>query len=154
MASTKNIFLGKKGRAFGPFTENDLTQMRANGEIDKYTYRWDEASRAWVNLEPAPPPPSSKKEGYVESRWEAVCVCRTTNLMVSGAIENVGPEGCDLVVSQISDSPQLSIAGALRLNILDAKKNVAVNVRANVTAITRQAGNWVYHLHWPSVPDL
>ena len=154
MGTAKTLFLAKRGCVFGPFAEADLAKMRLNGEINQYTYLWEEGSRRWVNLEPPPAELSANSLRQSDRRWEAVGVSRTSSLMISGTIQNVGPQGCDLVVGQTTDCPPLSAADALRLNVLDPGKNVAVNVEAKIKSISRQDHSWIFHLHWPIAPEL
>jgi hypothetical protein len=149
----KVIYLGKRGKISGPFTEEDLERLRSSGDIANYTYLWDGTSQAWTNVEPPPPAPvgasrsSSSKKG-----WEAIC--SSGDHIVSGRVENVGPGGCDLIASHSSDSPELTEASHLVVNVLDPAKKRAMNVKATLSGVYRHEGKWVYRLGWLSAPEL
>jgi GYF domain 2 len=146
------IYLGKRGKISGPFSAEDLERLRSSGEISNYTYLWNEESRSWTNLEAPPPPPLGTKRAASSQRgWEAIC--SSGGHLLSGRVENVSPEGCDLVVSHGSDSPDLAQASALILNVLDPAKKRAMNVKATLSGVYRHDGKWVYRLDWPSAPE-
>jgi hypothetical protein len=52
------IWLNCNGKTEGPFTEEDLAKMRANGDISKYSWIWDSESKGWMPIQPLPPPPA------------------------------------------------------------------------------------------------
>ena len=65
MASdAKKIYLGRKGKVFGPFSQPELESFRLSGEISYYRYIWDDASESWSPLEPPP----KVSEGDAEER--------------------------------------------------------------------------------------
>ena len=55
---SRQIFLGKNGQTFGPYTVEDLNKFQTSGQIRDYSWIWDSESPSWKSLDTlAPPPP-------------------------------------------------------------------------------------------------
>lgn len=151
----KVIYLGRGGRAHGPFPADKLEQMRLTGEIEQYTYLWDESAREWRNLDPMPPAPGTaparRKGGTSLELTEAIC--HDHNAVVAGTLENVSDAGCELVSVDHADTPKLALNSALVLNVLDAAGDKAMNVRASLSDVSRRGGAWVYRIRWAQRPS-
>jgi hypothetical protein len=50
------IYLGKAGRIFGPYADRDVSEMRATGEIERFSWIWQSSSPGWQAIDPPPPP--------------------------------------------------------------------------------------------------
>lgn len=149
----KVIYLGKGGRAHGPFTTEKLEQLRLSGEIDQYTYIWEGGE--WKNLDPMPPAPGTaptkrRSSGSLEM-LEAVC--HDHNAIVTGTLENVSDAGCELVSHEHADAPKLALNSTLVLNVLDSGGDKAMNVRALLSTVARRDGAWVYRIRWAQRPS-
>lgn len=151
----KPVYLGKGGRVFGPFLPEKMEALRLSGEIDGYTYQWDEAAREWKNLEPMPPAPGStetrRRDGGSLEMTEAVC--HDHNALVVGVLENVGDAGCELVSHDHADAPKLGLNSTLVLNVLDGGGKKAMNVKALLSTVFRRDGAWVYRIRWAQRPS-
>jgi hypothetical protein len=57
--SAAHIYLSKDGKSFGPYTPEQIDQMRASGDILQYTWICSDPAQGWqpVNAPPPPPPP-------------------------------------------------------------------------------------------------
>lgn len=153
MSDVKNIYLGRRGKSFGPFSKAEIEAMRLSGELENYSFVWNQAELAWKMLETPPPPPGARPAPQAQVRpsgYEAICHDHTT--LVSGALENVTEAGCDLVCADNSDSPRLGLKSMLLLNVLDNANQKAVNVRATLSEIIRREKAWVYRLRWARLP--
>lgn len=153
MSDAKNIYLGRRGKSFGPFSRAEIEAMRLSGELEKYAFVWSPSENAWKTLETPPPPPGANPAPQAAARpsgYEAVCHDHTT--LVSGALENVSEAGCDLVCLDSADSPRLGLKSMLLLNVLDNASQKAVNVQATLSEIVRREKAWVYRLRWARLP--
>ncbi len=152
---TKIYYLGRGGRAHGPFTQVAFEKMRLSGEIDQYTYQWDESSKDWLNLDPKPPAvgvtlPSKRRAGHSLENSEAVCHDR--NEVVIGTLENISDAGCELVSDEHSAAPKLGLNSPLILNVTTGEK--AMNVRASLSSVEHRGNAWIYRLRWAEIPSL
>jgi hypothetical protein len=50
------IYLGKSGRIFGPYTDRDVSEMRATGELERFSWIWQSSAPGWQAIDPPPPP--------------------------------------------------------------------------------------------------
>lgn len=150
----KTTYLGRGGRVYGPFTDEEIERLRLSAEIENYTYLWDEQSSQWRNIDPAPPHPGTEdhESSHALANFGGEAICHNSKDMVAGQLENVGEGGCDLVSSDLSESPRLAVNSSLVLNVMDQTHRVAVNVRARLVESTRRAGKWVYRIRWARRP--
>jgi hypothetical protein len=51
------VFLSQDGQMFGPYSREQIEEMRRTGEISRYTWLWDGTTPNWVLANAAPPPP-------------------------------------------------------------------------------------------------
>jgi hypothetical protein len=54
-----NYLCTREGQVVGPFTREQLVQMKQSGEILKFFWIWEAGSPQWMPANPPPPPPSS-----------------------------------------------------------------------------------------------
>jgi hypothetical protein len=52
---TARIYLGKAGRIFGPYTDRDLAEMKATGELERFSWIWQSSAPGWQPVDPMPP---------------------------------------------------------------------------------------------------
>jgi hypothetical protein len=151
----KVIYFGRGGKAHGPFPAEKLEQLRLTGEIDQYTYLWDEASRQWRNLDPMPPAlgsaPAKKRAGTSLEMTEAVCHDHCS--MVTGTLENLTDAGCELVSHEHTVTPKLALHSPLVLNVTDPAGEQAMSVKASLSSVSRRDGAWVYCIRWAQLPS-
>lgn len=56
----RQVYLGKDGQTFGPYSDQELSKLQTSGEIKGYSWIWDSENPGWKSLEalaPPPPPP-------------------------------------------------------------------------------------------------
>jgi hypothetical protein len=149
------IYLGKGGRVFGPFTAERLAELRLSGEIEQYTYLWDDKENEWRNIDPVPPPPGveTPRKRPSTSLEMSEAICYDANEIVSGILENVTDGGCELVSHSHADAPKLALNTPLMLNVLDSDGEQAMNVKAALSTISRREGAWVYRIRWARRPS-
>lgn len=151
----KPIFLGKRGAITGPISVKELENLKLSGKIDDFTYIWDWETTAWRALDPLPPPPKGLTLVSTELLpWTGIeAICHNFSQVISGNIANVSDFGCDLITKDSSDSPRLGLQSNLVLNVIDPKKDRAMNVPASLSDVTRKDGLWIYHLRWTAIPS-
>ena len=157
-SKTNKIFLGKKGKVHGPFTREEFEKLHTSGEIQNFTFIWDNDSQNWNPLEALPPPPdgqntSSKTKNKGVSWSELHVVCHNFQNVVCGTLDSVTETGCDLLSEDAADYPMLALKCSTILNLMDPKQGKSINVKAMLFDVTRQDHKWVYRLRWDGIPS-
>src|SRR5580765_515134 len=148
MAKDRGTYLGKQGKIYGPFDDEEMKRLRDTGEIQSYAYVWKAENDAWEPLELPPPPPKAigKQSGAVKA-LEALCY-DSIRALVSGVLKNVSKNGCELVCKDEADSPSLAMRSLLKMNVLEPKTGKSVNMKVRVSESSRKDGCWIYHVRW------
>ena len=148
-------YLGKAGKAHGPFTKAELERMRLSGQIEAYTFIWDAARHQWVNLEMAPPnigeQPTAATNAPSGIGTEALC--HGANTLLGGVLENLTDSGCDLISSDTSEAPALVINSVVMLNVTDSSGGRGKNLKASLAKVSRREGKWIYGFRWAQRPS-
>ena len=152
MANEKKIYLGRRGKSYGPYSSTQLDQMRLSGELETFTFRWDDDSLAWKPLENAPPPPGASPVSSAVASGGIEAICHDFTTIVSGLLQNVSELGCDLVSHDGSDGPRLGLKAKLVLNVVDKTGKQAMNVNASLSDVVRRDSAWVYRIRWSHAP--
>ena len=147
-------YLGKSGKVFGPFTPEQIGELRLSGEIENYTYLWSEAESKWENIDPPPPAPGGEgtKINAVSVGISPEAICHNSFDIVSGWLENISDSGCELVANLSSESPKLGRDAPCTLNVMDGSKSKAINVKARMVKSEMIDGKWVYQIRWAGRP--
>ncbi len=175
-APGKSVWLSRAGEKFGPYTADQVEEMRASGEYYEYEYSWDGSSPDWAPIEPTQgppppaepsasklsPPPSRPKANFkprnkleaVHSHIEFQAVCHNSKKTVSGKLIHPSQTGGILASHSESSSPAFTAMSSVWVNLLDESTDRSVNVRAKITKLTRQDGVWFYELRWDACPLL
>jgi hypothetical protein len=140
------IFLARNGRVSGPFSEAEISKLRQQGELERYSWMWNSRLAKWEPLDPPPPP--LVKTGRIEA------ICHDSHQVVSGVLDAVSESGCQLVTSAQDASPLFSPSSILLLNLLDPATGESMNVRARFASAARKSGQWHYRLQWDEYPAL
>jgi hypothetical protein len=59
---TTKTYLGKAGKIYGPFTEQEMETMRSNGLIRDFVWIWVADAKTWKCLDIPPPAPDEEEE--------------------------------------------------------------------------------------------
>lgn len=153
-SSKKEYFLGKGGQVFGPFSQEQIENLRLSAEIEAYTYMWNDETGQWHNLDPIPPAPGGQASAHQSGaqNMSLDAICHNSQDLVSGRMENISDLGCELVSSNHSEAPQLGANSSCILNVMDGAKQRAVNIKARMVETCRRNGRWVYRLRWARRP--
>jgi hypothetical protein len=156
-AKLNKIFLGKKGKVYGPYTQDEFDKLHATGEIQTFTFVWHHDSQAWTPLEALPPPPEgvntathSRSKGI--SWTEIQAVCHNFQSIVCGTLDSITETGCNLLSDESSDYPMLALKCSAILNLMDPKHGKSINVKTQLFGVTRENHKWVYRLRWEGIP--
>lgn len=167
------IYLGKNGKTFGPYTEEEFQNLMTSGELSEFSWIWDHAKSAWKTIDQPPPMPvgapehpSTKKqtqEAKAQNQrvWSSVqAILYNAFSLIQGELNSVTETGCQLVC-QHPDS-QLAMGSVVSLNLFEPsttgdKKGTdkkSHSVTAKILAIEPAAnGQWNYLLRWEAMPN-
>ena len=155
-----NIYLGKLGRAFGPYTEAEIEELKDTGAIRQFSWIWNHKMETWEPLDPAPAPIDVKRQARVTTiaRHDLTAplevVCHDRIRAICGEIREISESGCVLVSQDVSGDPVFSENSEIRLNLLDPKNGRAADVRGRLGRISREKGRWKYRVSWRKCPEL
>lgn len=161
--SQSNIYLGKNGRVFGPFTQLEYQQMEQSGDLNTYRWIWNTQRKIWDPIDP-PPPPVEATQGATSPGRSApkarlkieniLAVCHDFHRVVSGKIAQATEAGCELITQDSKPSPSLATQSNVFLNLFDQKTGKSINVKAQLFGISRSQGGWTYRIRWNQCPSL
>lgn len=172
-------YLSRDGQSQGPFTDEQIRSMQESGEILKFQWIWKQGAASWQAIAPPPPPapttpvqaespraetsqvarapePSEapRKAAQVQTFDRKIeAVCHDRHQVVSGILERMTDEGCDLI-SEDEHGPAFSKRTLLLLSLVDTESGKSMNVHARLTQAQRRDGRWSYRLHWDECPAL
>src|SRR5262249_16231465 len=145
--SSAEIYFGKSGKIYGPYTDRDVTEMRVTGEIFRFTWMWESSQPGWQPVDPAPAPvtEASAIEAPLapETPMQVVAsmpvaptprralkmvsdpidaICHDYRHVVAGRIVRVVEGGCELLAPNDSHgTPQFRDRAKVYLNLLNSK---------------------------------
>lgn len=148
------IYLGKGGRAHGPFEAAEIQKMRLSGEIEAYTFIWDTQLRKWLTLDTPPPDIGvvATQKQNIPSDLGTEAICHGSNTLLGGVLENLTELGCDLVSTDTSESPALMLNSMVLLNVTDTAGDQGKNLKASLAKVSRREGKWIYGFRWAQRP--
>ncbi len=165
MSTKLGIYLARSGKVHGPFTEPELEKMMASGQIQQFTWIWDQKTSAWKALDPAPAPLSL--EGSAPAKRAArgtaatatdphaiQVVCHDFQTLIAGSLAQITETGCELLSTDLGGNPKFTPQSRLILNLLNEKTGQAMNVQAKLLGVARVEGAWSYKLRWEHCPEL
>ena len=160
-SSTLNeVFLGKKGKVFGPYTREEFENLHATKKLEDFTYLWNSESESWTPLEAVPPHPHAKAEGKIKGAkrgldWNALrAFCHNYIQGVGGRLEGVTETGCDLLVREGHDHPRFAQHVPLLLNLMDVEQGKSWNIKVTLSQSERRNDEFVYRMRWDKMPTL
>lgn len=141
----KPVYLGKGGRAYGPFDSTELKRLKDTGEIHQYTYLWNPVSSLWEPFDPPPPPPENLGQA-AGAPLEAICHDSFSNIL-SGSVRFFKEGQGEFVTDDECDSPRFGKNASLMINTLKPNGE-ANNIKAILGNALRIGGQWVYRFHF------
>jgi hypothetical protein len=180
--SAVKVFLSKAGKLAGPYTAADLDTMRANGQLERFSWMWMSSAPGWQPVDPmpepldpkhlpenlpdlpteapplpqvAPPLPPARKHLKMVDTIEGIC--HDYRSAVAGRITVVTEFGCELLVdAPEAGTPKFSDHAKVYLNLLNAKNGHMIDVVAHLSSISHSREGWTYRIEWgsTSVPEL
>jgi len=160
----KEIYLGRLGKAFGPYTDEEFQKLENSGELKNFTWIWNTAGKNWDALDPAPAPlvikPKNEhaKQSTVilkhDSPLPLDVICHNGLHAIPGAIRNAMQEGCEFSAkSNVSESP-FPVPSRVVLSLLDVRAGKSIDVAARLLKVSRKEGHWTYSISWEGIPEL
>ncbi len=166
MARVGSIYLGRKGKIFGPYSFQEITEMEKTGQIDNYTWICRDLTRGWEPTSSAPPLPTpvpahtlDLTSGATPAKVdvsELLALCHDKRIIFSGKIKDVSPKGCCFVQTRplAASMPLVSEGLKVVLSLLNTQSSQTEAVDAWVEGIAQKSGHWEYYLNWNQTPTL
>ncbi len=167
-----SYYLGKQGRVFGPFTDEEFRQMKLSGEVLSYSWYWVDGPKAqWQPIDAQPPSPAEAQKISEEKKRARLSVvgknssvgtgssvgidaiCHDSHDVISGKLRNISEFGC-MLISPDSESPSFGRKAKVVLNLVDPKSGQSFSLPAQLRGVSREEGKWVYQLQWQSLPEI
>ncbi len=152
------IFLGKKGKIFGPYTKVEYEQMYASGQLENYTWIWNEEAQSWKTLEmpPAPPPTSTQNSEHSSKlNWQQVrALCFDRFTLASGKLECVTENGCELISEDHESGIKFPLDKRIELSLFDGLSQKSTTLSVQIAKVEYRNHSWVYRLKWNGVPQI
>ena len=166
------VYLGKSGKVFGPFSREEYDQMFADDQLSKYTWLWDWKLNAWKPLDVPPPPPeglslplnagaNAGAAGGVRSGaevdWSTIQGILFDRFCIAGGkIQKVTETGCTFVTEDVSEGeacgPRFPLKSRAEVNLFDASLKKCTRTPVTIVSVEHQGQAWVYQVRWDEVP--
>ncbi len=175
-------YFARFGKVYGPFAPEEIEDLHATGRIRDYSWVWDEGARAWIPMDPAPPPlvlssreaprepareivREASKEGAASPVIAVVpppmampterleVVCHNKHQFLVGHLDFLTQTGCELLTDGGGGTPVFADNAPVILNVRQGDSDRLLNVRARVCGISRSREGWAYRLRWDAPPD-
>ncbi|MGK5084935.1 hypothetical protein WDW37_16730 [Bdellovibrionota bacterium FG-1] len=160
------IFLGKNGQTFGPYTLDQFEALKQTPEFTTYTFIWDsrDSNPQWKALEAAPAaPPSPKKRPSAPPPSEIALTseapfievaCHNSRALITGRLASINNQGCELLCDNHPSECLFGQKTPVTLNLLDSRNGNSMSVAAQLSGFHRKNGAWTYQLTWKTCPTL
>lgn len=162
MTNKNEVFLGKAGKIFGPYSAEEYEKMFASGELSKFTWIWDSKLLTWKTIDTPPPPLTIS--GSLDNKptpsndsihWEMIqAICLDQFNLTSGKLEWITESGCVFVSDEIEETAKFPIHGKAELNLYEEAMKKLICVQVSVVDINLQKQRWTYRLRWKEAPKI
>ncbi|HAR41253.1 MAG TPA: hypothetical protein DCS07_01250 [Bdellovibrionales bacterium] len=160
----KEIYLGRLGKAFGPYTEQEFQGLENSGELKNFTWLWNAGANCWEALDPAPVPlvlkPKTEHAGTSpqifkhDSLLPLDVICHNGIHALTGSIRNAINEGCEFVAHSNTTESPFPVPSRIVLSLLDPRAGKSLDISARLLKLARKDGRWTYTLSWENIPEL
>lgn len=157
------IYLGKMGKAFGPYSEAQLQQLKASGSLREFSWIWDAQQQSWAPLDPPPAPltqsqfnaasPAERTLFRHDSILPLEAICHNRRSAITARLRLVSETGCELI-SPLEEEPPFPANCQVALNLLDPRTGKSVELPVRLAGLGRSGGAWRYRVLWESCPPL
>lgn len=171
----ENIYLGRSGKCYGPFTRSQFIDLELKGEIAQYFWIWESSAHAWVPLDKMPPPPEfpnafeesdiaasqkglkkviplrSSTTNSIIKNTKFEVICHDARVISGGQIKEITEGGC-FFICQSDKNPGFGIPSHVSMSILDPASKQISNIKANFLGVARINGRWTFRVSWSRFP--
>jgi hypothetical protein len=163
MSNGNQVFLGKAGKIYGPYSQEEFNQMFAKGKVSDFNWIWDWKQQSWKPIELPPPSPltldelshGSSKANTNSVSWTSLkAICFDHFSVASGVLECVTETGCLLKSGHSEGGSKFTLKSNISLNLYDQVSGKSITVKVNISDITFNQHCWNYRLKWNEVPAL
>ena len=153
------VFLGKSGKIYGPFTQVELDELSAQGQLSHYFWIWSWKTLRWNPIESPPPRPVelSQKDTVpiLGVDWSLVnAIGFDAGHLIRGKLKWITQSGCTLISEQKEEGPLFPIEGKLRLNLHNPTERRGNTVSVILKKVNFERSHWNYYLKWKELPEL
>ncbi len=157
MSSTEDVYLGKSGQIYGPFSQGELDDLSAKGQLSQYQWIWSHQNQCWKSIESPPPHPlhNPTQPGPATQDWSRVyAIAFDSSHLLRGQLKWITETGCTLISEQKEEGPIFPVPVKIRLNLFDPVHKSGITLSVLITKIDLHEGHWNYHFRWEQRPEL
>lgn len=170
--TNQEYFLAKAGQTFGPYTEEEVQNLRESGEYQKYTWVWAPGKAGWEPIDPTPaamPLPPTRSGGAPKAPSDMSTtpgtrkdfnlknmsvVCYDHHQVVSGNLTHISEGGCEFISDNFETTPAFMLQVPISMNLLDSSNGQTMTIRGRVAEVARKDGRWHYRIFWKKCPEI
>lgn len=168
--SGRKTYLSRDGQVYGPFSDEQLNELRTSGQIHSYFWIWDGSADAWSPLHSPPPLPGTLIDDgeavyeqldpgvqFSGSGNPLLVICHDFRELMRCKIRSVSKSECVLISPRPKRGlPPFTRGHRVCLSLLDEQSGKTENVVGVVTSAGggNIPGSWEYVVQWDRIPDL
>lgn len=158
----KKNYFARWGKVFGPYNDDEVTRLHAEGKMSEFSWLWDERTHAWKALDPAPPALALREESNVapiaatadRGIGSAIeVVCHNRHEYVSGTLQRMTETGCELLSWHPESYPTFNPQSPVFLSLLEVDSGEVRNIAAQICGVEREGAVWRYQIRWSQRPS-
>lgn len=159
-------YLGKEGQAFGPFSEDEVDEIKKTGKFVEYSFLWSADLGEWQPINLPPPPtgasasPRRRKLTSVAATGQSYSgthihvVCHDNHRIVSGKMRRPTDGGFVLESDTESVLPVFQKNQKVFISLIDESSGKGENINATILGTERESAHWHYELKWEKPAQL
>lgn len=157
MSQEKKIFLGKSGKIFGPYTQEEFDQMSVDGVLHQFVWMWSDSENKWCPIELPPPPVlpvQTPLRPSVQVSAKISAICFDLSHLLYGELECMTQTGCTFVAPAHLGLLPVFSKNRTSLSLLNEASNESVTLPVYLIHQVVRDGQCRYLLRWDELPPL
>jgi hypothetical protein len=151
-SNSNRYYLFKAGRLVGPLTAEKIDEMRANGQINQYSWMMDEQKQVWAPVEAMPKenPFQASLASLKERVLSGAFIHR--GIPLTGVVKAIHTYGLEILLETASPGG-LNSRVPIRLNLVDETHFKASNAEVLFQNMEKTAQGVLLRFSWKDLPS-